>query len=49
MLEICHLSNIAMRLGRAMSWDPVKREIVGDAEANTFLARESRQGFEVKL
>ena len=49
MLEICHLSNIAMRLGRAMSWDPVKREIVGDAEANTFLARESRQGFETKL
>lgn len=49
MLEICHLSNIAMRLGRAMSWDPVKREIVGDAEANTFLARESRKGFETKL
>jgi predicted dehydrogenase len=48
MLEICHLSNIAMRLGRAVTWDPEKREIVDDAEANSFLARESRQGFEIK-
>ena len=48
MLEICHLSNIAMRLGRALQWDPVKREIVGDAEANAFLARESRKGYEIK-
>lgn len=48
MLEICHLSNIAMRLGRALSWDPVRREIVGDPEANAFLARASRKGFEIK-
>ena len=48
MLEICHLSNIAMRLGRELSWDPVKREIVGDSEANTFLARESRKGYEIQ-
>jgi hypothetical protein len=44
MLEICHLSNIAMRLGRELNWDPAKREIVGDAEANSFLARENRKG-----
>jgi len=49
MLEICHLSNIAMRLGRALNWDPVKREIIGDAEANAFLARESRKGYEIKV
>jgi predicted dehydrogenase len=48
MLEICHLSNIAMRLGRALNWDPVKREIAGDPEANAFLARESRKGYEIK-
>lgn len=47
MLEICHLSNIAMRLGRELKWDPTKREIVGDAQANAFLARESRKGFEI--
>lgn len=49
MLEICHLANIAMRLGRELNWDPAKREIVGDAEANAFLKREYRQGFEIKI
>ncbi len=49
MLEICHLSNIAMRLGRALKWNPVKREIVGDDQANAFLSRESRKGFEVEV
>ena len=49
MLEICHLSNIAMRLGRAVQWDPVKREIIGDAQANAFLSRESRKGFEINM
>ncbi|MDZ7617922.1 MAG: Gfo/Idh/MocA family oxidoreductase [Patescibacteria group bacterium] len=49
MLEICHLANIAMRLGRELAWDPVKREIVGDAQANSFLARECRKGFEIDM
>jgi len=49
MLEICHLSNIAMRLGRELKWDPVKREIIGDTEANSFLSRENRKGFEINL
>lgn len=49
MLEICHLSNIAMRLGRELKWDPVKREIIGDTQANSFLARETRKGFEIKM
>jgi predicted dehydrogenase len=49
MLEICHLSNIAMRLGRELKWDPVKREIIGDAQANSFLAREGRKGFEIMM
>ncbi len=48
MLEICHLSNIAMRLGRELKWDPVKREIVGDEQANAFLSRENRKGFEIE-
>jgi hypothetical protein len=49
MLEICHLSNIAMRLDRALNWDPAKREIVGDDQANSFLARESRKGYEIEM
>jgi len=49
MLEICHLSNIAMRLDRELKWDPVKREIVGDSQANTFLARDNRKGYEIDM
>lgn len=49
MLEICHLSNIAMRLNRELKWDPVKREIIGDSQANSFLSRENRKGFEVNM
>jgi predicted dehydrogenase len=48
MLEVCHLSNLAMRLGREVKWDAAKRQIVGDAEANSFLARESRKGYEIE-
>ncbi len=47
MLEVCHLSNIAMRLGRELKWNPVKREIEGDAQANSFLSRENRKGYEI--
>jgi len=49
MLEICHLSNIAMRLDRELKWDPVKREIIGDAQANSFLSRENRRGYEINM
>lgn len=49
MLETCHLANIAIRLGRELNWDPTKREIIGDEEANAFLARESRKGYEINV
>jgi predicted dehydrogenase len=49
MLEICHLSNIAMRLNRALNWDPATREIIGDAQANSFLSRENRKGYEIEM
>ncbi|MEZ6034794.1 MAG: Gfo/Idh/MocA family oxidoreductase [Planctomycetaceae bacterium] len=49
MLEICHLSNIAMRLNRELNWDPTKREITGDDQANSFLSRENRQGYEINM
>ncbi len=49
MLEICHLSNIAMRLDRELKWDPDKREIIGDAQANSFLSRENRKGYEINM
>jgi hypothetical protein len=36
-----------MRLGRELKWDPIKREIIDDAQANSFLSRENRKGFEI--
>ena len=41
-VTVCHLGNIAMRLGRKLHWDPVLEEFIGDAEANTFLSRPYR-------
>jgi hypothetical protein len=49
MLEICHLSNIAMRLGRELNWDATKREVVGDAQANALLSRTNRKGYEINM
>ena len=34
---ICHLNNIAMRLGRKLRWDPDKELFVHDADANRLL------------
>ncbi len=38
-----------MRLGRELQWDPAQREIIGDPQANSFLARENRKGFEINM
>jgi predicted dehydrogenase len=39
----CILANVAMQLGRTLSWDPVKHEVVGDDEANRLLRRPYRE------
>ena len=46
-ISTCHLANIALRLGRAIKWDPDKEQILGDEEAAAFLARTPRKGFEI--
>jgi predicted dehydrogenase len=47
-LTTCHLANIAMRLGKhKLTWDPAKEEIVGDSEANAWLTRPQRPGYEI--
>lgn len=46
-LNVCHLANIALRLGRAIRWDPADERIVDDAEAARWLARPQRSGFEI--
>ncbi len=39
---VCHLGNIAMRTGRKIQWDPVKEQIVGDAEIARWVHRPYR-------
>lgn len=43
----CHLGVIAQRLGRPLRWDPKTERFLGDAEANTWLRRPQRKGFEL--
>jgi hypothetical protein len=38
----CILANLSMQLGRTLTWDPNKHEVVGDAEANKLLKRAYR-------
>jgi hypothetical protein len=47
--ELCHILNVARFLGRSLKWDPEKEEFVNDAEANTWLRREHRKGYELPV
>jgi len=42
-----HMSNIAIRTGRKITWDTSKGEVVGDAEANKYFIREMRKPYTV--
>ena len=42
-VSVCHLANIAIRLGRKIQWDPVQEAVVGDEEANRLLKPEMRE------
>src|SRR5436305_5121223 len=39
----CILANVAMQLGRPLAYDPVKRQVAGDAEATRLLRRPFRE------
>lgn len=49
MLNICHLAGISARLGRSLKWDSKSEQIVGDDQANRFLGREYRSGYEIEM
>jgi predicted dehydrogenase len=40
--SLCHLGNIATRLGRSLNFDPKTEKILGDEEANALVRREYR-------
>ena len=41
--SLCHLGNIATRLGRSLDFDPEKEQILNDVEANALVRREYRE------
>lgn len=41
-VTVCHLGNIAMRLGRTLKWDPKAEHFVNDPEADRFMSRPRR-------
>ena len=41
--SLCHLGNIAMRLGRKIPWDPEKETCPNDPEATQMLRRPYRE------
>lgn len=49
MLNVCHLAGISARFGRELKWDDKSEQIVGDSEANAFLARPYRSGYEIEM
>jgi hypothetical protein len=49
MLNVCHLVGISARFGRELNWDDAKEQIVGDDQANAFLTRPYREGYEIEM
>ncbi|HUU11152.1 MAG TPA: Gfo/Idh/MocA family oxidoreductase [Phycisphaerae bacterium] len=46
-ITVCHLGNLCYWLGRNIKWDPVKKEIIGDAEASRWLDRPKRAPYRI--
>jgi hypothetical protein len=46
-ISVCHMVNITRWVGRRLKWDPVKEEFIGDDEANKFVNRPRRKGYEL--
>ncbi len=43
----CHMANISLRLNRPLNWDAERQSFINDPEANRWLARPQRSGYEV--
>jgi predicted dehydrogenase len=44
---LCHMANIAMRVGRRLRFDTWQERFIGDAEANAYLTKKYRKGYEL--
>jgi hypothetical protein len=45
----CHLANLSLRLGRSLRWDVLKKQVIGDNEANGMLTRPYRAPWDREL
>ncbi|MCH2211368.1 MAG: Gfo/Idh/MocA family oxidoreductase [Fuerstiella sp.] len=48
-ISVCHLVNITRELGRKLIWDADTEQFENDDEANTFLSRPRRAGYELPV
>ena len=46
-LTTCHLSNIALRLGKTVNWDPETEQVAGDEQAASFVSRPQREAYRI--
>jgi predicted dehydrogenase len=46
-MNTCHLTAIAARLGRSITWDPAAEVITGDDQAQAMTSRTPRSGYEI--
>jgi predicted dehydrogenase len=46
-VTVCHLANIVRVVGRPLRWDASREQFEGDEEANRYLDRSRRHGFEL--
>jgi predicted dehydrogenase len=46
---VCHMINLSRWFHRKVTWDPAKEIFVGDADANEYINRPRRKGFELPV
>lgn len=46
-ISVCHLCNIAREIGRKIHWNPEAERFVDDPEADKYLTRPRREGYEL--
>ena len=46
---LCHIANISMRVGRRLKFDAAKEHFIDDTEANTYLTKQYRKGYELPV
>ena len=46
-VTVCHLANITRYLNRKLRWNPAREQFEGDDEANSWVARARRNGYEL--